>query len=47
VFPYFHFVCWKRNEWSALPEPDPAELQQLAASPAWVLDAAGIHQGEL
>jgi hypothetical protein len=46
-FPYFHFVCWKRNEWAALPEPDPAAIQRLATSPAWAIDAAGFHQGEL
>ncbi|WP_422776927.1 DUF6625 family protein [Pseudomonas mediterranea] len=47
TFPYFHFVCWKRNEWSALPEPDPAWIQRLAATPVWTIDATGFHQGEL
>ncbi|KAB0505751.1 DUF6625 family protein [Pseudomonas moorei] len=46
-FPYFHFVCWKRNEWSSLPEPDPAEVKRLAAESAWVIDATGFHRGEL
>nr|WP_283105459.1 DUF6625 family protein [Pseudomonas moorei] len=46
-FPYFHFVCWKRNEWSLLPEPDPAEVKRLAAESAWVIDATGFHRGEL
>ncbi|MEB0044862.1 MULTISPECIES: DUF6625 family protein [unclassified Pseudomonas] len=46
-FPYFHFVCWKRNEWSRLPHPDPAEVKRIAAEPAWVIDATGFHQGEL
>lgn len=46
-FPYFHFVCWKRNEWPQLPQPDPAEVKRLAAEPAWVIDATGFHRGEL
>jgi hypothetical protein len=46
-FPYFHFVCWKRNEWSRLPPPDPAEVKRIAAEPAWVIDATGFHRGEL
>lgn len=47
TFPYFHFVCWKRNEWSVLPEPDPAWVQRLATTPSWMIDATGFHQGEL
>ncbi|UVJ44442.1 hypothetical protein NVV94_02210 [Pseudomonas sp. LS1212] len=47
TFPYFHFVCWKRNEWSRLPEPDQAHIKQLAQKPAWVIDETGFHQGEL
>lgn len=47
AFPYFHFVCWKRNEWSKLPTPDPAEVQRLAASSSWMLDQHGFHQGAL
>jgi hypothetical protein len=46
-FPYFHFVCWKRNEWSRLPQPDPAEVRRLAAEPDWVIDAAGFRRGAL
>ncbi|OAI94482.1 DUF6625 family protein [Pseudomonas putida] len=47
TFPYFHFVCWKRNEWSKLPRPEPAETARLAASPSWVIDQNGFHQGAL
>lgn len=47
AFPYFHFITWKHNEWPALPLPDPAWLQQLAASPAWEIDAKGFHPGTL
>ena len=47
TFPYFHFVCWKRNEWAKLPAPDPVAIQRLAAEPAWVIDATGFHRGEL
>jgi hypothetical protein len=47
LFPYFHFVCWKRNEWSQLPEPDPAEIRRLAAEPAWIIDETGFHRGAL
>lgn len=46
-FPYFHFVCWKRNEWAALPTPAAAAIQRLAAEPVWVIDATGFHRGEL
>ena len=46
-FPYFHFVCWKRNEWPQLPEPDPAEIKRLAAEPAWIIDETGFHRGAL
>ncbi|MEX3775172.1 DUF6625 family protein [Pseudomonas sp. MYb118] len=46
-FPYFHFVCWKRNEWSQLPQPDPAEIKRLAAEPDWIIDETGFHRGAL
>lgn len=45
TFPYFHFVCWKHNEWSKLPVPDAVEIQQLATTSSWVIDATGFHQG--
>lgn len=41
-FPYFHFYCWKRNEWSRLSEPDPEYVKDLAAKPAWIIDATGF-----
>ncbi|MBP5120108.1 hypothetical protein HUS85_30200, partial [Pseudomonas protegens] len=44
-FPYFHFVCWKRNEWSQLPEQDAQSLQALANEPSWIIDATGFHRG--
>jgi len=47
TFPYFHFVCWKRNEWSRLPEPDPVKVRRLADEPHWVIDATGFHRGAL
>ncbi|WP_144928171.1 MULTISPECIES: DUF6625 family protein [unclassified Pseudomonas] len=47
AFPYFHFVCWKRNEWSALAEPDPVWVRSLATESAWMIDATGFHQGAL
>ncbi|SDS24452.1 hypothetical protein SAMN05216598_0975 [Pseudomonas asplenii] len=46
-FPYFHFVCWKRNEWSRLPETDPGQLQLLARELAWTIDATGFQRGDL
>lgn len=46
-FPYFHFVCWKRNEWSDLPEQDAKVVQALASESSWVIDATGFHRGEL
>lgn len=45
-FPYFHFVCWKRNEWANL-KPDPQHLQQVAGASAWVISENGFHQEEL
>lgn len=42
-FPYFHFVSWKRNQWSQLPDPDPESMRKLAAEPAWVIDANGFQ----
>lgn len=47
TFPYFHFVCWKRNEWAALPKPDPAAMRELAATSSWIIDETGFHQGAL
>ncbi|EXF95355.1 hypothetical protein HK44_026140 [Pseudomonas fluorescens HK44] len=41
-FPYFHFYCWKRNEWSRMAEPDPEYVKDLAAKPAWIIDATGF-----
>lgn len=46
-FPYFHFVCWKRNEWSRLPEPEAQVVRALASESSWVIDATGFHRGEL
>ena len=46
-FPYFHFVCWKRNQWPLLPEPDAEYVETLAAETTWVVDATGFHRGEL
>lgn len=46
-FPYFHFVCWKRNEWPRLPQPDPAEIRRLAVESEWLIDATGFHRGEV
>lgn len=44
TFPYFHFVCWKRNEWSALPKPDPRHLRSVASASSWVISDSGFHQ---
>lgn len=43
-FPYFHFVCWKRNEWAQLDTPEPAVLAEIASSKHWVIDQYGFHQ---
>ncbi|WP_179291738.1 DUF6625 family protein [Pseudomonas fragi] len=42
-FPYFHFVCWKRNEWAALPIPDPTQIEHLARQGRWIIDAGGFQ----
>lgn len=44
-FPYFHFMFWKRHEWSSLPAPDPETVKHLAAQSAWVIDASGFQRG--
>ncbi len=44
-FPYFHFVCWKRNEWSRLSQPNQAEIRRIAAGHAWIINATGFHEG--
>ncbi|WP_339415614.1 MULTISPECIES: DUF6625 family protein [unclassified Pseudomonas] len=46
-FPYLHFVCWKRNQWPLLPEPDIESVAALAAETSWVIDSKGFHRGEL
>lgn len=43
TFAYLHFVCWKRNEWAALPTPDATQIQRLAQQSRWIIDADGIH----
>jgi hypothetical protein len=42
-FPYFHFVCWKRDQWSQLSEPDPERVKRLAAESTWVIDENGFQ----
>ncbi len=47
TFPYFHFVCWKRNEWASLGEIETADMQRMAGKSSWVIDASGFHtEGE-
>ena len=46
-FPYFHFACWKRAEWSRRPEPNPGWVHELAQSPTWLIDDRGFHQDTL
>lgn len=43
VFPYVHFIVWKGSAWRELALPPAAELQALAASGAWCMDAGGFH----
>lgn len=43
-FPYFHFACWKRSEWTRLPKHDPQDLSNVAALPNWVITDRGFHQ---
>ncbi|WP_313740327.1 DUF6625 family protein [Pseudomonas sp.] len=47
LFPYFHFACWKRNEWSKLSPPDAREVRRTAASPRWIITDRGFHQDSL
>lgn len=42
-FPYFHFIVWKKNEWEKLSILSKAELQAIAATRNWVIDAHGFH----
>lgn len=43
-YPYFHFACWKRGAWRMLEMQD---VQAIAASRSWIIDAQGIHSGDL
>ncbi|MBW3503693.1 DUF6625 family protein [Pseudomonas sp. NKUCC02_KPG] len=43
AFPYFHFVCWKRNEWQEVPKPSFEQVKNLALKQQWAIDAAGFH----
>lgn len=43
VFPYLHFVVWKKHAWKGLSAPDSAALAALAASGRWAVDARGFH----
>ncbi|WP_312934262.1 DUF6625 family protein [Pseudomonas sp.] len=47
LYPYFHFACWKRNKWPALPQPDADEVRRLAASARWVISDRGFQQDTL
>ena len=42
-FPYLHFLNWKKHDWKALVPAPAAELQALAASGRWRIDATGFH----
>ncbi|AXO86807.1 hypothetical protein DZC75_01830 [Pseudomonas parafulva] len=44
AYPYFHFACWKRNEWRDVPQPDSQQVQQLAATSNWMINDRGFHQ---
>jgi hypothetical protein len=43
-FPYFHFVVWKRDAWSALGEHSVDTLQTLAKQPVWQISSQGFSQ---
>ena len=43
TFPYFHFVCWKRNQWSYLPDPDPKRIKGLVNETVWIVGATGFN----
>lgn len=43
VFPYLHFVVWKKHAWKDLAAADAATLAALAASGRWSVDAGGFH----
>ncbi|NMF88373.1 DUF6625 family protein [Aromatoleum petrolei] len=43
IFPYLHFVVWKKHAWKSLPVPDSTSLAALAASGRWAVDAGGFH----
>lgn len=45
-YPYFHFACWKRNEWRELVPQDGPALSAIAASGHWAVDTEGFHPGE-
>lgn len=42
-FPYFHFVVWKKEDWTRIPPPDARTMSELAQRPAWVISADGFQ----
>jgi hypothetical protein len=43
-FPYLHFVVWKKNEWTILPEPSSETMRELARQPNWQISAQGFKE---
>lgn len=42
-FPYLHFACWKRNEWSELHRTAAEHIKELSMHNSWAVDAAGFR----
>lgn len=47
LFPYLHFICWKRNQGSQLTKPDPFQVKRLTAGSACSTSVTGFASGEL
>ncbi|MGL4315183.1 MAG: DUF6625 family protein [Pseudomonas sp.] len=44
-FPYFHFIVWKRNEWTELPQEQLEASTRFAGDAAWSISAQGFERG--
>lgn len=42
-FPYFHFVVWKKEDWTLQPEPEAETMTALARENGWTVTAKGFQ----
>ncbi|MCQ2032754.1 hypothetical protein NAU09_02275 [Pseudomonas kunmingensis] len=42
-FPYLHFMAWKKNAWTKIPNASLQSMQELASTQQWCIDQTGFH----